>query len=191
MAEKAEEPLDSKRRAEDIETSSNDEEEESGGLDYEDSYDHASAILALKTGSSISEVTQNSFERKEERERNRLHAKNTRERKKLKLAKLQQRAKSLGIEIEELESRSQLMAGPSVEAGDGGPPLTVAMRELQSRAGKLSMRVQAQDVIMMQLRRENQALMLQIESSSSLPPPPAPLPGAFRPSGNASATMKI
>ena len=56
-----------------------------------------------------------------------------------------------------------------------GTSATLAMTELHTRAGKLSMQVQAQDAMLLQLRRENQALMTQLEPTSNTPPPPAPI----------------
>jgi len=99
-----------------------------------------------------------------------MHAKNTRERKKLKLNKLEELANQLEREIEELNHRSiqhdwgsALMVPSQHNAGVGVSP---AIRGLQERAGKLAMRVAAQDTMLAQLKQENAVLMAHIQAAS-------------------------
>jgi hypothetical protein len=99
-----------------------------------------------------------------------MHAKNTRERKKLKLNKLEELANQLEREIEELNHRSMhhdwgsaLMVPSQHNTGVGASP---AITELQARAGKLAMRVAAQDTMLAQLKQENAVLMAHIQAAS-------------------------
>jgi hypothetical protein len=105
-----------------------------------------------------------------QRERNRMHAKNTRERKKLRLSKLQQLAEQLEREIEELKHRSiqngWLQSGVDAAPVMRGEGVSAAMAELQARAGKLAMRVAAQDAMLTQLKQENAVLMAHIQAAS-------------------------
>jgi len=149
-------------------------------FDYEDEVAQASAVLALRLepehGRSVDKpeshsVSADKHEERLTRERNRLHAKSTRERKKQRLTHLQQRAKALETEIDELLIRGGTISHPdgatlhgaSGRMGEGMPP-SLTMADLQARAGKLSMRVQAQDLMLNQLQRDNAILMAQLNS---------------------------
>mmetsp|Transcript_45711 Transcript_45711/g.103222 ORF Transcript_45711/g.103222 Transcript_45711/m.103222 type:complete len:205 (-) Transcript_45711:252-866(-) len=85
------------------------------------------------------------------------------------------------MEIEELTMRGHALAqvqfGGASAASVGGaglgessghgaqpPPVPPIMRELQARAGQLSMRVAAQDVMLAQLKRENTLLLSHIQA---------------------------